>query len=362
MCHNVPLWAARGRYPSRPRSPTLLLIRWLGSSRSALSRLAWAHAHETLLWAGKRGSHHTFNYDLINSRSPSASRRRNHRWVMRLALPDGIMPPGQNIRWQEDGGSGDGTFVAVRGLRPAGWSSGAERLRLLNRVKWPTTEPLLEAAGLRAGMSCLDVGCGGGDVTLKMAALVGTEGHVVGVDRDQSVLQLARQETEEQGLPVTFRRLEAEELAEESAYDLVFARYLLSHLPRPQRAVEAMVRAARPGGAWSSKTSSSPVTFATRPTLPSIASWSSTRPLPGRRRAATRRSGYACWGWRSRPDWSMCASGWSCPLSARARASGLHGLRWSTYGGRWLAPDWHPIPRWTKSSASWAGSPTTTGR
>src|SRR5215204_1962336 len=248
MCHNVPLWAARGRYPSRPRSPTLLLIRWLGSSRSALSRLAWAHAHETLLWAGKRGSHHTFNYDLINSRSPSASRRRNHRWVMRLALPDGIMPPGQNIRWQEDGGSGDGTFVAVRGLRPAGWSSGAERLRLLNRVKWPTTEPLLEAAGLRAGMSCLDVGCGGGDVTLKMAALVGTEGHVVGVDRDQSVLQLARQESEEQGLPVTFRRLEAEELAEESAYDLVFARYLLSHLPRPQRAVTAMVRAARPGG------------------------------------------------------------------------------------------------------------------
>ena len=129
-----------------------------------------------------------------------------------------------------------------------GGRAGAERLRLLNRVKWPTTEPLLKAAGLRAGMSCLDVGCGGGDVTLKMAALVGTEGHVVGVDRDQSVLQLARQEADEQGLAVTFRRLEAEELAEESAYDLVFARYLLSHLPRPQRAVEAMVRAARPGG------------------------------------------------------------------------------------------------------------------
>ena len=125
---------------------------------------------------------------------------------------------------------------------------GAERLRLLNRVKWPTTEPLLEAAGLRAGMSCLDMGCGGGDVTLRMAALVGAEGHVVGVDRDQSILQLARQEAGKQGLPVTFRSLEAEELAEESTYDLVFARYLLSHLPRPQRALEAMVRAARAGG------------------------------------------------------------------------------------------------------------------
>src|ERR671912_418713 len=36
----------------------------------ALPQLAWTH--ETLLWAGKRGSHHTFNYDLINSRNPSA--------------------------------------------------------------------------------------------------------------------------------------------------------------------------------------------------------------------------------------------------------------------------------------------------
>jgi site-specific DNA-methyltransferase (adenine-specific) len=32
-----------------------------------LSQLAWAHAHETLLWASKsKGSRHTFNYDLLN--------------------------------------------------------------------------------------------------------------------------------------------------------------------------------------------------------------------------------------------------------------------------------------------------------
>ena len=45
----------------------------LGSSRSALSQLAWAHAHETLLWASKgRGAKHTFNYHLMNSPDPSA--------------------------------------------------------------------------------------------------------------------------------------------------------------------------------------------------------------------------------------------------------------------------------------------------
>src|ERR671916_2253953 len=44
-----------------------------GSSGSALLQLAWAHAHETLLWASKsKGAKHTFNYHLINSRDPKA--------------------------------------------------------------------------------------------------------------------------------------------------------------------------------------------------------------------------------------------------------------------------------------------------
>jgi len=41
--------------------------------RPPLSQLAWAHAHETLVWASKdRRTRHTFNYDLINSRDPNA--------------------------------------------------------------------------------------------------------------------------------------------------------------------------------------------------------------------------------------------------------------------------------------------------
>src|SRR5215217_1966776 len=42
-----------------------------GTPHSALSRLAWAHAHETLIWASK-GRGHTFNYHLINAANPSS--------------------------------------------------------------------------------------------------------------------------------------------------------------------------------------------------------------------------------------------------------------------------------------------------
>jgi ubiquinone/menaquinone biosynthesis C-methylase UbiE len=129
-----------------------------------------------------------------------------------------------------------------------GGQAGAARLRLLNRAKWPTTERLLGMAGLRAGMQVLDFGCGSGDVTLRMAALVGAEGEVVGIDLDPSILRLAQQEAEDSNLPVTFRHLGAEELEEVAAYDFAYARYLLSHLQHPERALEAMVRALRPEG------------------------------------------------------------------------------------------------------------------
>ena len=32
---------------------------------------AFTHAHETLLWASKRGARHTFNYDVVNGRDPA---------------------------------------------------------------------------------------------------------------------------------------------------------------------------------------------------------------------------------------------------------------------------------------------------
>jgi SAM-dependent methyltransferase len=92
------------------------------------------------------------------------------------------------------------------------------------------------------------LGCGGGDATLRMAALVGAEGEVVGIDLDQSILRLARRQAENLAPPVTFRYLDAEALDEVAAYDFTYARYLMLNLQQPERVFKAMVRALRPGG------------------------------------------------------------------------------------------------------------------
>jgi ubiquinone/menaquinone biosynthesis C-methylase UbiE len=97
-------------------------------------------------------------------------------------------------------------------------------------------------------MRCLDVGCGIGAVTLKLARRVGPTGQAVGIDRDERCLELARQEAIRHGLSPIFRAEGVNDLREEAVYDLVYSRFLLTHLREPGRAVEQMVRAVRPGG------------------------------------------------------------------------------------------------------------------
>jgi len=123
-----------------------------------------------------------------------------------------------------------------------------QRLSLLARVCRPATLALLDRAGLQPGYRCLDVGCGSGDVTFDMARLVGPSGQAVGIDFDEVGVRLAREEAAAQGVAnVEFRTQSAESLAERG-YDLVYARFLLTHLGEPMKVLHAMVTAVQPGG------------------------------------------------------------------------------------------------------------------
>jgi 2-polyprenyl-3-methyl-5-hydroxy-6-metoxy-1,4-benzoquinol methylase len=73
---------------------------------------------------------------------------------------------------------------AMEGYVIRGGSEGYNRLLLLARASWPDTAALFSRAGIRSGMKCIDLGCGGGEVTIEMARLVEPGGSVMGVDMD----------------------------------------------------------------------------------------------------------------------------------------------------------------------------------
>ena len=130
-----------------------------------------------------------------------------------------------------------------------GGIEGRERLRVLARVMRPTTLSLFERAGVSAGMRCLDVGCGGGDVSFDLASLVGITGSVVGVDIDATKIDLARGDAEQAEVPtIEFRVADVTGGLGAEDYDVVYARFVLTHLPDPEAGLAAMLRALRPGG------------------------------------------------------------------------------------------------------------------
>jgi SAM-dependent methyltransferase len=130
----------------------------------------------------------------------------------------------------------------------AGGEEGKRRLSLLAEIMRPTTLRLLDDAGLRSGDRCLDLGCGGGHVVLDIARIVGSEGHVTGVDFDPQILELARQDARGAGLDnVDYHAADAR-VFDGGPFDLVYARFLLSHLSEPESVLARIRRLVRPGG------------------------------------------------------------------------------------------------------------------
>src|SRR5262245_6502811 len=91
-----------------------------------------------------------------------------------------------------------------------GGVEGRERLRRIAAVLRPTTLALFDRVQIPSDAICLDVGCGGGDVTLDLAEVIAPRGRVVGIDLDETKLDLARSEARDRGVSsVEYRRVDA---------------------------------------------------------------------------------------------------------------------------------------------------------
>jgi SAM-dependent methyltransferase len=120
------------------------------------------------------------------------------------------------------------------------------RLALQHRVWRPHVRDAWQQAGLAAGQTALDVGCGPGWATLDLAEAVGPRGRVVAVDQSERFLDHLRARNSQ--VEVAARNLSVEPLPELAA-DLAWCRWIFAFVADP-RGLLARVRAAlRPGGA-----------------------------------------------------------------------------------------------------------------
>ncbi len=123
------------------------------------------------------------------------------------------------------------------------------RLEIQATLFEPLTRQTLLNAGLKKGMSCIDIGCGSGSVTRLMANLVGKTGYVVGVDIDNRYLQYCNSNiTSGQNIEFIHDDICKSQLDSEERFDIVYSRFMFHHLTDRREAVRSMKRLAKKGG------------------------------------------------------------------------------------------------------------------
>jgi SAM-dependent methyltransferase len=131
--------------------------------------------------------------------------------------------------------------TAFRTFEAQGWERQAPTYDdFLGRITHRLVDPLLDAAGVRAGTRVLDVATGSGHVA---AGATGRGAAAVGVDVASAMVALARRRHP----GVDFRVGDAEALPDGS-FDAAVANFLVPHLAHHDRAVAELARVLVPGG------------------------------------------------------------------------------------------------------------------
>ncbi len=101
---------------------------------------------------------------------------------------------------------------------------------------------------LKTNPRILDLGCGLGETTRLLAKFF-SPSEIIGFDQDVNLLAYARARVPEEQVNITYQAGNAEQLPfEDGAFDFVFCRFLLLHVPEPQKVVAEMARVCKAGG------------------------------------------------------------------------------------------------------------------
>jgi len=120
-------------------------------------------------------------------------------------------------------------------------------LGLRNDVYRRPLATALDRLGLREGWRCVDVGAGGGDVSVALAEVVGRDGRIYAVDSDPRARDEAARAASRHAQVITLTQT-GEDLTLPELVDLAFCRFLLLHVIDPVVVLRRMALAVRDGG------------------------------------------------------------------------------------------------------------------
>lgn len=141
------------------------------------------------------------------------------------------------------------SFEAMDAVRDVGaYVAALEAFDLL-----PELQELKQLARARCGVGpgqfVLDVGCGFGLETFRLARLVAPGGRIAGIDKSADFIAEARRRAAASGFEIEFRAGDAEKLPyADGSFDSTRAERLLIYVPEPGRVIAEMARVTRPGG------------------------------------------------------------------------------------------------------------------
>jgi ubiquinone/menaquinone biosynthesis C-methylase UbiE len=113
----------------------------------------------------------------------------------------------------------------------------------------PWASRLIQSANPRPGERVLDVACGTGIVARQVAQRVGSQGTVIGLDRNPGMIDMARVAAEREGLTIEWHMGPAEQIPfPDHHFDLVFCQFGLMFFSDQHAALSEMHRVLRTDG------------------------------------------------------------------------------------------------------------------
>lgn len=107
---------------------------------------------------------------------------------------------------------------------------------------------LIEDLQIKPYENVLDVGCGIGNITMKIASLA-FNGQVLGIDASPPMIEKARENLRPSNAgTIRFQVMGAEELQFDKEFDVVFSNSVLHWIKKQDKALQSMRRCLKPGG------------------------------------------------------------------------------------------------------------------